>query len=299
MTASLPMADSFPLISSRPSGLTLPGLMAILRKAILYVLLISISLFFFMPLLWMLTTAIKPTSQMFKTPPVWIPNPPDWAVFWTTWARANFGTYLNNTVKITALSMLGRVASCALVGFSFARLRWPGKNVLFIITLSTMMLPFQVLMIPQFLIFKSFGWIDTHYPLWVPSFGGTAFYIFLMRQYFLTMPRELDDAAKIDGCSWWGIFYRILLPLSRPVLATIAIFTFMSQWNSFLEPLIFLNRSKNYTLALGLAMFRDQFDVDWNAIMAMSFLMVLPCLTLFFLAQKYFIQGISTTGLKG
>ena len=293
------MADSLPATPVRVSRPILPGLMATLRKIVLYVLLIAVSLFFFLPLIWMLTTAIKPTAQMFKTPPVWIPNPPLWDVFWTTWARARFDVYLNNTVQITGLSMLGRVASCALVGFSFARLRWPGKNVLFIITLSTMMLPFQVLMIPQFLIFKSFGWIDSHYPLWVPSFGGTAFYIFLMRQYFLTLPRELDDAAKIDGCSWWGIFYRILLPLSRPALATIAIFTFMSQWNSFLEPLIFLNSSKNYTLALGLAMFRDQFDVDWNAIMAMSFLMVLPCLTVFFLAQKYFIQGISTTGLKG
>lgn len=271
----------------------------ILHKAFVYVLLVSISLFFFFPLLWMMTTAIKPTSQMFQIPPIWIPKPPQWDVFHTTWNRTNFSVYLGNTVLITVLSMIGRVGSCALVGFSFARLRWPGKNVLFLITLSTMMLPFQVLMIPQFLIFKEIGWINTHYPLWVPSFGGAAFYIFLMRQYFMTMPRELDDAAKIDGCGWLGIFWRILLPLSHPALATIAIFTFMSQWNSFLEPLIFLNSSKKYTLALGLAMFRDQFDVDWNAIMAMSFLMVLPCLTIFFLAQKYFIQGISTTGLKG
>ncbi|MYA03355.1 MAG: carbohydrate ABC transporter permease [Caldilineaceae bacterium SB0664_bin_22] len=271
----------------------------IIHKTFVYALLVSISLFFFFPLLWMMTTAIKPTSQMFQIPPVWIPKPPQWDVFHTTWNRTNFSVYLGNTVLITVLSMIGRVGSCALVGFSFARLRWPGKNVLFLITLSTMMLPFQVLMIPQFLIFKEIGWINTHYPLWVPSFGGAAFYIFLMRQYFMTMPRELDDAAKIDGCGWLGIFWRILLPLSHPALATIAIFTFMSQWNSFLEPLIFLNSSKKYTLALGLAMFRDQFDVDWNAIMAMSFLMVLPCLTIFFLAQKYFIQGISTTGLKG
>lgn len=271
----------------------------IIHKIFVYALLVSISLFFFFPLLWMMTTAIKPTSQMFQIPPIWIPKPPQWDVFHTTWNRTNFSVYLGNTVLITILSMIGRVGSCALVGFSFARLRWPGKNVLFLITLSTMMLPFQVLMIPQFLIFKEIGWINTHYPLWVPSFGGAAFYIFLMRQYFMTMPRELDDAAKIDGCGWLGIFWRILLPLSHPALATIAIFTFMSQWNSFLEPLIFLNSSKKYTLALGLAMFRDQFDVDWNAIMAMSFLMVLPCLTIFFLAQKYFIQGISTTGLKG
>lgn len=282
--------------TGRRSGIHWPR---IIHKIFVYALLVSISLFFFFPLLWMMTTAIKPTSQMFQIPPVWIPKPPQWDVFHTTWNRTNFSVYLGNTLLITVLSMIGRVGSCALVGFSFARLRWPGKNVLFLITLSTMMLPFQVLMIPQFLIFKEIGWINTHYPLWVPSFGGAAFYIFLMRQYFMTMPRELDDAAKIDGCGWLGIFWRILLPLSHPALATIAIFTFMSQWNSFLEPLIFLNSSKKYTLALGLAMFRDQFDVDWNAIMAMSFLMVLPCLTIFFLAQKYFIQGISTTGLKG
>ena len=271
----------------------------IIHKIFVYALLVSISLFFFFPLLWMMTTAIKPTSQMFQIPPVWIPKPPQWDVFHTTWNRTNFSVYLGNTVLITILSMIGRVGSCALVGFSFARLRWPGKNVLFLITLSTMMLPFQVLMIRSSSSSRRLAGSNTHYPLWVPSFGGAAFYIFLMRQYFMTMPRELDDAAKIDGCGWLGIFWRILLPLSHPALATIAIFTFMSQWNSFLEPLIFLNSSKKYTLALGLAMFRDQFDVDWNAIMAMSFLMVLPCLTIFFLAQKYFIQGISTTGLKG
>ena len=295
-TATQPPAVGTGHRTGRQTGIHWPR---VLHKVVVYVLLVSISLFFFFPLLWMMTTAIKPTSQMFQIPPIWIPRPPQWDVFHTTWNRANFNVYLGNTVLITVLSMIGRVGSCALVGFSFARLRWPGKNVLFLITLSTMMLPFQVLMIPQFLIFKEIGWINTHYPLWVPSFGGAAFYIFLMRQYFMTMPRELDDAAKIDGCGWLGIFWRILLPLSHPALATIAIFTFMSQWNSFLEPLIFLNSSKKYTLALGLAMFRDQFDVDWNAIMAMSFLMVLPCLTIFFLAQKYFIQGISTTGLKG
>jgi len=269
------------------------------RKTLLYILLIGMSVLFFFPLVWMFTTAIKPTEQMFKIPPVWIPDPPNFAVFHETWMRANFNIYLVNTVKITLLSIIGRLLACSLVAYSFARMRWPGRDLFFLLTLSTMMLPFQVLMIPQFLIFKSFGWINTHLPLWVPSFAGNAFFIFLMRQYFMTLPRDLDDAAKIDGCSSFGILWRILLPLSRPALATVAIFTFMAQWNAFLEPLIFLNRSKMFTMALGLAMFRDQFDVDWNAIMAMSFLMVLPCLTVFFIAQKYFIQGISTTGLKG
>ncbi|MBV7335480.1 carbohydrate ABC transporter permease [Chloroflexi bacterium TSY] len=270
-----------------------------MRTLVLYLLLISISLLFFFPLIWMFTTAIKPTEQMFKIPPIWIPNPPKWSIFYDTWTRANFNIYFINTVKITFLSIIGRMLSCALVAYSFARLRWPGREFFFVLTLSTMMLPFQVLMIPQFLIFKSWGWINTHLPLWVPSFAGNAFFIFLMRQYIMTLPRDLDDAAKIDGCSSLGILWRILLPLSRPALATVAIFTFMREWNSFLEPLIFLNKSKMFTMALGLAMFRDQFDVDWNAIMAMSFLMILPCLTVFFIAQKYFIQGISTTGLKG
>lgn len=284
------------IATTRVGGIHLGRL---LKTVILYLLLVSISVLFFFPLVWMFTTAIKPTEQMFKIPPIWIPNPPRWSIFWDTWTRASFNIYFVNTVKITFLSIFGRLLSCSLVAYSFARLRWPGREFFFVLTLATMMLPFQVLMIPQFLIFKSWGWINTHLPLWVPAFTGNAFFIFLMRQYLMTLPRDLDDAAKIDGCSSFGILWRILLPLSRPALATVAIFTFMSEWNSFLEPLIFLNKSKMFTMALGLAMFRDQFDVDWNAIMAMSFLMILPCLTVFFVAQKYFIQGISTTGLKG
>lgn len=269
------------------------------RKAFLYSLLIVVSAVFVIPLFWMFTTAIKPTEQMFKIPPIWIPDPPRFGVFYETWVHAQFTIYLFNSVKITALSIIGRLFSCSLVGFSLARLRWPGRDLVFILTLSTMMLPFQVIMIPQFLIYKRLGWINTHLPLWVPPFAGNAFFIFLLRQYFRTLPQELDDAARIDGCSSLGVFSRIFLPLSRPALATVAIFTFMQKWNGFLGPLVFLNEQKKFTLALALSLFRDQFEVDWNAIMAVSFLVTLPPLVVFFLAQKYFIQGIVVTGVKG
>jgi multiple sugar transport system permease protein len=269
------------------------------RKVFLYFLLIIVSSIFVIPLFWMFTTAIKPTEQMFKIPPIWIPDPPRFGVFYETWVHARFSTYFLNSVKVTGLAIIGRLLSCSLVGFSLARLRWPGRDLVFVLTLSTMMLPFQVLMIPQFLIYKRLGWINTHLPLWVPPWAGNAFFIFLLRQYFRTLPQELDDAARIDGCSSFGLFARILLPLSRPALATVAIFSFMQKWNGFLGPLVFLNEQKKFTLALALSLFRAQFEVDWNAIMAMSFLVTLPPLVIFFLAQEYFIQSVVVTGVKG
>lgn len=269
------------------------------RTTILYLVTSAVSLAFFVPLLWMLTTAIKPTEQLFKIPPVWIPDPPNFNIFYDTWVEAGFTRYFVNSVKVTGLSVIGRLISCTLAAYAFSRPRWPGRNLIFLATLATMMLPFHVLMIPQFLIYKKVGWINTHLPLWVPPFFGNAFFIFLLRQYFQTLPRELDEAAEIDGCSPLGILVRILLPLSRPALATVAIFTFMQKWNGFLGPLIWLNSQKKYTLALALGLFKDQFETDWNAVMSMSFLVTLPCLILFFIAQKYFIRGIATTGLKG
>ena len=266
---------------------------------ILYLVTSAVSLAFFLPLLWMLTTAIKPTEQLFKIPPVWIPDPPNYNIFYDTWVEASFTRYFVNSVKVTGLSVIGRLISCTLAAYAFSRPRWPGRDLVFLATLTTMMLPFHVLMIPQFLIYKKVGWINTHLPLWVPPFFGNAFFIFLLRQYFQTLPRELDEAAEIDGCSPLGILVRILLPLSRPALATVAIFTFMQKWNGFLGPLIWLNSQKKYTLALALGLFKDQFETNWNGVMSMSFLVTLPCLILFFIAQKYFIRGIATTGLKG
>jgi multiple sugar transport system permease protein len=239
----------------------------IVSLAVLYVALILISFIFITPILWMLTTALKPTQDIFKIPPVWIPNPPDWREFVDPWIEGGFNTYLFNTVKITVLSMIGTLLSTSLVGYSFARLRWPGRDLFFTLTLASMMLPFQVRIIPLFILFKQLGWLDTHLPLIVPSWFGDAFFIFLLRQYFRTLPIDLDDAAKIDGAGSFTIYWRILMPLVTPALATVAIFSFMDNWNAFF--------------------------------MATSFLVTLAPLAVFFFAQRYFIRGISMTGIKG
>ena len=195
--------------------------------------------------------------------------------------------------------MLGTLLSASLVAYSFARLRWPGRDVFFTLTLASMMLPFQVRIIPLFIVFKQLGWLDTHLPLIVPHWFGDAFYIFLLRQYFRTLPVDLDEAARIDGASSLRIYWSILLPLIRPALATVAIFSFMDNWNAFMTPLIYLNSQSNFTLAIGLAQFRNQFQVSWNALMADSFLVSVAPLCVFFFAQKYFIRGIAMTGIKG
>jgi ABC-type glycerol-3-phosphate transport system permease component len=195
--------------------------------------------------------------------------------------------------------VVGVVFSSSLAGYSFAKLRWPGRDLIFFVLLSTMMLPGQVTMIPIFILFKKFGWINTFYPLTVPTFfGGGAFNIFLMRQFFLTIPYELDEAARIDGASFFKIYTNIELPLSIPVITAISIFTFIGSWNDFMGPLIYLNDASKYTIQLGLRMFQADFSSDWSALMAMSIVTALPCIILFFVAQRYFIQGIVLTGLK-
>ena len=269
------------------------------RLALSYLLLSAVGLIFMIPLLWMVTTALKPLPDIFKMPPVWIPNPPQWSQMWLPWIERDFTVYFANTVKIATLSVVGAILSSSLVAYSFARLRWPGRDVFFILTLSAMMLPFQVRIIPLFLIFKQLGWINTHLPLIVPFFFGGAFEIFLLRQYFRTLPKDLDDSAKIDGAGYFRIYWNILLPLTKPALAAVAIFTFMNQWNAFLTPLIYLSERKKYVLAIGLASMRDELTVDWGDMMAISFLVTLVPLLVFFFAQKYFIQGIAMTGLKG
>jgi multiple sugar transport system permease protein len=195
--------------------------------------------------------------------------------------------------------VVGTLTSCSLVGYAFARLDWKGRDVWFIVLLSTMMLPYQVTLIPVFLVFRWLGWLNTLLPLFVPAFFGNAFIIFLFRQFFLTIPRELDEAAIIDGCSYLQVFWWIILPLAKPALAMGAIFSFIYSWNDFLGPLIYLNRPETFTLALGLASFRHQFTVEWSLLMAASLLIMLPNIVIFFLAQRWFIEGITLTGLKG
>jgi len=211
-----------------------------------------------------------------------------------------FLTYLGNTLLVALLSVLGTLSSSSLVAYGLARIPWKGRSTLFSVTLATMMVPFPVLMVPLYGVFRSLGWIGTLLPLWVPTFFGGAFNIFLLRQFFLTIPNELSDAARIDGCSEFEIFWRVILPLSRPALSVVALFTFLSAWNEFLAPLIFLTEPETFTMALGLQQYQSQFGgSEWHLLMAASALLVMPIIALFFFAQKTFIQGISTTGMGG
>jgi len=211
-----------------------------------------------------------------------------------------FVTYLSNTLLVALLSVIGTLTSSSLVAYGLSRIQWKGRTPLFNVTLATMMVPFPVLMIPLYGVFRSLGWIGTLLPLWVPTFFGGAFNIFLLRQFFLTIPSELSDAARIDGCSEFEIFWRIILPLSRPALSVVALFTFLNAWNEFLAPLIFLTEPETFTMALGLQQYQSQFGgSEWHLLMAASALLVMPIIALFFFAQKSFIQGISTTGMGG
>lgn len=271
-----------------------------------HIVLIVLSLIFFFPFLWVLSTAVKPITETMKTPPVWIPSHWEFDNFWKamTYGEDKLGyipflIYARNTLVICIMVVTGVVVSNSLVAYSFARLRWPGRDVMFAITLATMMVPFPVLMVPQFAMFKEFDWIGTFRPLWVPAWFASAFNIFLLRQFFRTLPMQLSEAAKIDGASEWQIFKDIILPLSKPALAVVALFAFMGTWNDFLGPLLYLLDQKTFTLSLGLQFFQSQAGgTDWNLLMAASAVVIAPVIILFFFAQKQFIQGIAVTGMK-
>lgn len=252
------------------------------------------------PVLWMVSTAFKalPETQVF--PPIWIPATLHWENFPNALTFMPFGTFTLNSCIVTGCCMVGDVLVNSFVAYGFARVRAPGKNVIFVLVLCTLMIPFPVLMIPQYILFKQLGWIDTLLPLIVPSFFGNAFFIFLLRQFYMSIPHELTDAARIDGCSHLGIYWRIMFPLSAPALAAVAIFSFTTNWNDYLAPLIYLDSQENYTLPLGLASFIGRYGAQpWNLLMAASLVTVLPCVLLFFFAQKYFIQGVVVSGVKG
>ena len=262
---------------------------------------------YLLPFVWMLSTSLKRVDQTMTNPPRIIPHPMEPGNYWKviTSDRMDFPLYTRNTLVIAALSVLGTTISSAVVAYGFAKIRFRGRGFLFAIMLSTMMIPFPVMMLPLFIVFRFIGdhtplqMLGTFKPLWLPAWFGNAFSIFLLRQFFLTIPDEIGEAARIDGCSEWGIFWRIMLPLSRPALAVVALFSFMWAWNNFLGPLLFLQQPDQYTLALGLQAYQSQQGgTDWNLLMAASMLIMLPVILLFFLAQKTFIRGIATTGLK-
>lgn len=271
----------------------------LISKVIVYVLLIGGSIIFLIPLVWMLSTALKPQDEVFSFPPNFIPSRVVWANFVDGWTVLPFTLYLQNTLIIVVNNVVGNLVSCSLAAFAFARLRSRFRDGLFVLVLSTMMIPEQVTLIPTFVLFKTLGWVDTFLPLMVPAWFGWPFFIFLLRQFFMTLPLELDDAARIDGCSTLRIYWNIILPLAKPALATVAIFSFMANWNNFLGPLIYLNSPQNFTLALGLLTFQGQYYANFSQMMAVSLLVLLPLLVIFFIAQNLFVRGIALTGLKG
>ena len=265
-----------------------------------YAVLSGVALVLALPLLWLVSTSFKTGAQTFLMPPQWIPEPIVWSNYPEAFRAVDFGRYFWNTIYVTLASTAGTLVTASLAAFAFARLRFPLRGPLFGLVLSTIMLPGIVTLIPTFIVFRYLGWIDSFKPLIVPNWlGGGAFYIFLFRQFFMTLPLELDEAARVDGASNFLIYGRILLPLSEPVAATVAIFSFIYNWNDFFTPLIYLQSPRNWTMAIGLQSFKDLYSTSWNLMMAASTVMIAPLLALFFAAQRYFTSGIQMSGIAG
>lgn len=253
-----------------------------------------------LPFFWLLSSSLKEPARIWLFPPQWIPSPVRWENYSEALTAAPFHLYLFNTLIIVLANEVGILLTASMAGYSFARLRFRGRELVFTILLATIMLPWAVTLIPRYIMFKSLGWLDTFLPLIVPEwFGGGAFNIFLLRQFFRTIPRDFTDAARIDGAGEFGIYWRIVLPLIKPALTVVAIFTFLNNWNDFMGPLIYLTSPKNFTISLGLAAFKGLYTTQWHYLMAASTATILPVLVLFFVAQRYFIQGIVLSGIKG
>ena len=261
-------------------------------------MLAAVGILFFLPFFWLVSTSLKELDQIFTLPPIWIPDPIRWENYPEALTYFPFLLQLSNTLIITLSSVALTLVSSSLVAYSFSRLRWPGRNAMFFVMLATMMLPYQVTMVPLFIIFRQLGWINTFMPLIVPNMFGVPFFIFLLRQFFLSLPRDLDDAAIIDGCSEWGVYRHIILPLSKPALATVALFQFLGSWNDFLGPLIYLSDPNKYTLSLGIQVFVSTVGVQWGWMMAVTTVLTVPVIILFFFTQRTFIQGIAFSGIK-
>jgi ABC-type glycerol-3-phosphate transport system permease component len=276
-----------------------------LWKVAAYALIIAGASVVSLPFLWMVSTSLKETTAVYNIPPELFPKTFLWRNYVHGWTSMDFTLHLRNTVFVTVLATFGVVASSSLVAYGFARLRAPGKGILFVILLSALMLPWQVRLIPLFVVFKNLGWVNTYLPLIVPAFFATnAFYVFLLRQFMLTIPLEMDDAARIDGCGVLQIYFRIILPMSMPALGAVVIFSFLAHWNDFLGPLIYLNDIRKWTLSLALRAFIEDAGgantaADWPKVMAVNTAVMIPVLVIFFFAQRFFIHGITVTGVKG
>lgn len=272
----------------------------VVHRFVIYLILIAGSVAMIFPFAWLIRSSLMSTAQIFTFPPEWIPRPFEWSNYSDALTVVPFFRYFLNTMLIEVTVVSGVVITSAMAGYSFARLKWPGRNLMFGLLLSTLMLPYAVTLIPTFVLWKSLGAINTYWPLIVPAwFGGGAFNIFLLRQFFSTIPKDLDEAAYMDGASPLTVLWKIMLPLSKPALIVILIFTFIGTWNDFLGPLIYLSDSNKFTLALGLASFKGMYNAQWGYLMAASTAIVAPIIVLFFIGQRYFIEGITLTGIKG
>ncbi|MEM7127137.1 MAG: carbohydrate ABC transporter permease [Chloroflexota bacterium] len=264
-----------------------------------HVVLILFGIIFMLPFLWMLSSALKPTADIFEIPVRFIPKNVIFTNFPESIAAINFFGYLGNTFIYAIGIMIGAVLSNVFIAYGFSRIQWPGRDVVFIIVIATMMLPAQVRFIPLFITYSQWGWLDTFLPLIVPAFFGNAFFVFMIRQFMLTFPVELDDAARIDGANELRIFWYIVLPLSKAAIITVAIFEFMHGWHDFINPLVFLRNPDMYTLSVGLRLYFTQHGAEWGLLMAAATLFTLPMVVVFFFAQRTFIEGIALTGIKG
>lgn len=261
---------------------------------------VVIALIFLIPLLFAISSSLKPDAEIFKIPPDWLPHPAQWSNYPDSLRALPFGHFLLNTLLITIGRIVGLLLSCSLAAYAFARLRWRGRNVLFGLVLATMMIPAEVTILPQYLAFSKIGWVNTFLPLIVPGFfANNAFYVFLLRQFFATIPRELDEAARIDGAGYFRIYWQIILPLAKPALAATTIFIFQANWVAFLEPLIYLQDQSKFTLSLGLGLFQEQDYTHWGWLMSASLAVSVPIIIVFFLAQRHFVRGWTFSGIKG
>lgn len=281
--------------NSRNKKIKLPSL----ESVILYAILIALGILFFLPILYLFMGSFKEQSELFRQPFKWLPDKFQFGNYIEMFQSIPFLLYLKNTMIIVVCNIVGSLLSCSLVAYGFSRLRWPGRDKVFIIVLVTMIIPYQVTLVPQFLMFTKINWVGTFLPLTVTCFFGNPFYIFLLRQFFTGIPLDISEAAKIDGAGEFTIFSRLILPMAKPALTTVAIFSFIRAWNDFMGPLVFLGKDSLYTLSLAASMLKSNLDPNWSLLLALGAVMVLPVLVLFFVMQKYFIQGIAMSGIKG
>jgi multiple sugar transport system permease protein len=270
-----------------------------LHMLLVYALLLVLAVTFLLPFLWMISTSLKQENEVFAYPPSFFPHSFEWRNYVKGWQILPFTTFLKNSLIVTSANVVGNVISCTLVAYGFARLRARGKNVLFLLMLATIMIPREVTIVPRFIFFSHLGLVNTLWPLILPAWFGYPFFIFLLRQFFMTIPRDLDDAARMDGASHLQILLHIIVPLSKPALATVAVFAFIGNWTNILDPLIYLRSTNLYTLPLGLNLFRGPSFTQFNWLMAVSIITVIPVMLVFFVAQRVFVRGVTLTGVAG